>query len=70
MSKNDLIWLLNLLAIILGFVLFMSSIAEISHVPFVVGLLLFTLGCYWYGYRRGYGLGLLAKVEPQELHEG
>ncbi|KYK35512.1 MAG: hypothetical protein AYK19_10670 [Theionarchaea archaeon DG-70-1] len=66
MSKNDFVWLLNMLAVILGFVLFMYSLSEVSHGYFAVGLLLFTLGCYWYGYRRGYGMGLLAAREKQK----
>lgn len=70
MSRYDLIWLLNILAVIVGFVLFMISLTEVEHIYFAVGLLLFTVGVYRYGYLRGYGIGQLAQFEADRKKEG
>lgn len=51
------------LVIIAGFILMIKSVYEIMDVYFIAGLLLFTLGCYWFGYNRGYGMGRVSMVE-------
>jgi hypothetical protein len=51
------------LVIIVGFILMIKSVYDIIDVYFIAGLLLFTLGCYWFGYNRGYGMGKVSMVE-------
>lgn len=59
-QKEDIIHVLIQVIILLGFVLFITSLRGIEGIPnttFILGLLLFTIGTYQYGYRRGYGVG-------------
>ncbi|MBU7043471.1 MAG: hypothetical protein HXS47_07745 [Theionarchaea archaeon] len=59
-QKEDIIHIVIQIAILLGFVLFITSLRGIEGIPnttFILGLLLFTVGTYQYGYRRGYGVG-------------
>ena len=53
------------LAILLGFILMIKSVHHVMDSYFILGLLLFTLGCYWYSYRRGYHMGRIAEYERQ-----
>ena len=63
--KDDVIWILTDLSIILGFIVMIASISDVLNLNFAIGLLFFTLGCYWYAYRRGYGMGRIAEYERQ-----
>lgn len=45
----------------LGFLL--TSVTEISHFYFWLGLLLFMLGSFWYGYDKGYNVGMYRGYE-------
>lgn len=58
-KKDDLVWILDMLAIFIGFILIMISVSEVSHTYFVVGLLLFTVAVYRLGYDRGFHIGRL-----------
>ena len=65
-KKDDLIWLLNTVAIVIGFILIMISQSELSHLSFVTGLLLVTVATYRYGYDRGVHRGRLTLLEDQK----
>jgi hypothetical protein len=74
--KDDAIHYAIEAAIFIGFILLITSLRGIEGIPntyFILGLLLFTVGTYQYGYRRGYGVGRVsgydlgkATVHPQK----
>jgi predicted membrane channel-forming protein YqfA (hemolysin III family) len=50
-------WCLFVVLVVAGLWLILTSVTEISHVYFCLGLLLFMLGSFWYGYDKGYNVG-------------
>jgi len=52
-----LAWVLVVVLVVAGFHFILTSVTEISHFHFWLGLLLFMLGCFWYGYDKGYNVG-------------
>jgi len=67
--KAQIEWLITFLVIVGGFGLILTSVSELSHVHFVAGLLLFTVGTYWYAYRKGYFMGKYDALVEQRKEE-
>jgi hypothetical protein len=63
--KEDIIWILTYVTIFIGFILMIKSIYDVVNFYFIGGLLLYTLGCYWFAYGRGYNMGRIAQRDEQ-----
>lgn len=77
--RHGLVWMLIVAVVAVGLFILLTSIMELAnmtevsqfakHPYFILGLLLFMLGTFWYGYDKGYKVGHVKGLERGRMYE-